>query len=85
MNDTYSIELTDCGPLGSADRILIFISGFNILDKECIVNYSLINSQTRIKIGQGWKKLEGSDYDNWGHDNTYIKDWLLNQLNITEA
>jgi len=85
MNNTYNIQSTSCGPLGTADKILIEVGGFNILDTQCTVNYALIDSANKLTIARGYKIMSGTDYENWGQDNTYVKTWLLNQLGITAA
>jgi hypothetical protein len=85
MNNTHNIQSTSCGPLGTADKILIEVGGFNILDTQCTVNYALIDSTNKLTIARGYKIMSGTDYENWGQDNTYVKNWLLNLLGITAA
>ena len=85
MNTTYDIQPTNCGPLGTADKIRIVVTGFNILDDKCTVSYSLIDSINKRVVADGFKIMEGNDYANWGSDNTYVKNWLLNLLGITAA
>jgi hypothetical protein len=83
--NTYDIQSTNCGPLGTADKILIEVGGFNLLSDKCVVNYALINSTDKKTIARGVEILDGTDYQNWGQDNTYVKNWLLNKLGITAA
>jgi len=83
--NTYDIQSTNCGPLGTADKILIEVGGFNLLSDKCTVNYALINSTDKKTIARGFEILDGTDYQNWGQDNTYVKNWLLNKLGITAA
>lgn len=85
MNNTYDIQSTNCGPLGTADKILIEVGGFNLLDDKCAVNYVLIDSANKKSIHRGVEVLDGTDYQNWGQDNTYVKNWLLNKLGISAA
>lgn len=85
MNNTYDIQSTNCGPLGTADKILIEVGGFNLLDDKCAVNYVLIDSANKKSIHRGFEVLDGTDYQNWGQDNTYVKTWLLNKLGINTA
>jgi hypothetical protein len=85
MNTTYDIQPTNCGPLGTADKIRIVVTGFNILDDKCTVSYSLIDSTNKRVVADGFRIMEGNDYANWGSDNTYVKNWLLNLLGITAA
>ena len=85
MNTTYDIQPTNCGPLGTADKIRIVVTGFNILDDKCTVSYSLIDTINQRVIADGFRIMEGNDYANWGSDNTYVKNWLLNLLGITAA
>lgn len=84
MNNVYTIETVSCGPLGDADKILIEVSGFNLLSSGCTVNFVLINSTYSKNIATGWRKLEGVDFQNWGQDNTYVKNWLFNELNLSD-
>jgi hypothetical protein len=83
MVNTYDIQSTSCGPLGTADKILITVSGFNLLESECTVNFTLINSENRKTIANGWRKMSGTDYQNWGQDNTYVKNWLFTELGLS--
>ena len=85
MQNTYNLQSTDCGPLGTADKILITVGGFNLLEDKCTINYTLIDSVNNIKVAQGYKIMGGTDYDNWGQDNTYVKNWLFSQLGLIAA
>ena len=85
MNTTYDIQSTNCGPLGTADKILIEVGGFNLLSDRCPVNYVLIDSPNKKTVARGVEILEGTDYQNWGQDNSYVKTWLLNKLGISAA
>jgi hypothetical protein len=84
MNNVYQIQPASCGPLGTADYIQITIGSFNLLDTWCTVNYTLIDSVNKKNVAQGWKRLEGTDYANWGQDNTYVKTWLFTQLGLSD-
>ena len=83
MQNTYNIQSANCGPLGTADKILITVGSFNILEDKCTVNYTLIDSVNKKSIAQGFKIMGGTDYTNWGQDNTYVRNWLFSQLNLT--
>lgn len=85
MSTTYDIQSENCGPLGTADKILIEVSSFNLLASECTVNFALIDSSNKRTIATGWRKMEGADYDGWGQDNTYVKTWLFTQLGLSDA
>jgi hypothetical protein len=53
MQNTYNIQSTNCGPLGIADKILITVGSFNLLEDKCTINYTLIDSVNNIRVAQG--------------------------------
>jgi len=82
--NTYPIQPASCGPLGTADSIVITVGSFNLLETSCTVNFALIDSANKRNIAQGWRKMEGTDYANWGQDNAYVKNWLFTQLGLSD-
>jgi hypothetical protein len=84
MNNVYLIQSESCGPMGTADAILITVGSFNILENWCTVNFILIDSVNKRNVAQGWRRLEGTDYANWGQDNTYVKTWLFTELGLSD-
>ena len=78
---TYDIQPVSLGPLGTAKKIEILVRGFNILDNQCVINYQLY-SQNNDSLGGGRLLMSGATYDGWGYDNTYVKDFVFNSLNI---
>jgi|688.fasta_scaffold567740_2 hypothetical protein len=85
MSSLYQIQNTSCGPLGTANGISISVNNFNILDSECVVSYTLLDTNNKKRIGDGFLRMTGSTYDNWGQDNTYVKNFVFTQLNLVDA
>ena len=81
---TYKIQPVSLRPLGKARKIKIHVRGINILDNQCVVNYQLY-SQNNDSLGGGRLLMSGATYDGWGYDNTYVKDFVFNSLNIQSA
>lgn len=70
-------------PLGvSADSLDIRVERFALFSREIKVSWSLYGKDTLIK--QGFVTLPESLVSNWGTDDTVVKNYVLDQLNLTE-
>lgn len=81
MNNAIPIQSINCGPLGTTSNILIDIVQMNIMSDNCTVQVRFL-TEGYSTIGATQLKMTGVTYSNWGQDNTYVKNWVFDELNL---
>ena len=69
---------------GAATKILIQVNSFPTNASTAQLYYALFNNSGKILFEDNYT-LTQEEYENWGEDNTYLEDIILEKLNLARA
>jgi len=75
------LEKTNCGILGSIDRIHIVFLPFYTDSKTCSIKYIIYSTLDNI-ISEGIISIDEELFAKWGYDNKIIEDYVIETLNL---
>lgn len=75
------IKNSDLGILGIATQLDIQVTTFNTSATKCTLYYTL-HSEDGKQLADGRHELTEAEYTEWGSDNSYIENIVLNSLNL---
>lgn len=68
--------------LGTATKIDVLVYGFSVDAINCMLRYKLMDEQNNVLIQDNYI-LTSEEYTNWGSDNDYLLNLLVNKLYLT--
>lgn len=75
------IKESNCGVLGIATQIEIKILPFATTDVSCGTYYRLADADGK-SMAEGNIALTEEEFANWGEDNSYVEDIVLDKLGL---
>ncbi len=75
------IKPTNLGVLGTAEKLEVTVLPFATSDKTC-GTYWVLKTAEGNQIAQGNYTLKEPEFAEWGNDNLYVENLVLNSLNL---
>jgi hypothetical protein len=78
------LKPSSVGVLGTITQIDVLILAFPINANSCSTYYKLCN-EYGIQLAEGNIALTEEQFANWGTDNAYVSDIVINELGLEKA
>lgn len=74
----------NCGVLGFAKFVYVVVTNFPTSADTCMLLYYVYNEDRVVLIDKQYE-LTPEQFANWGTDNTYVENIILNLIGATRA
>jgi hypothetical protein len=78
------LQPSNIGVLGTITQIDVLILPFDVQAITCSTYYKLFNTENEM-LADGNITLTEEQFANWGTDNSYVSDIVINELGLVKA
>ena len=80
--DIISVVPKNFPIFGVVDGVSIKVMNFNVNATTCQIYYSLYSGG--VYRTSGYLDMSEEDFESWGQDNNYVKEWALEKMEMQE-